>query len=77
MKRFAACLALMAIGSASSQSAPAMGPLRVHPENPRYFTDGTMNGKGGLKAVYLTGSHNWYNLQDAGKIGNGNRWQHR
>ena len=36
-----------------------------------------MNGKGGLKAVYLTGSHNWYNLQDAGKIGNGNRWQHR
>lgn len=41
----------------------AKGPLRVHPENPRYFTDGS------AEAVYLTGSHNWYNLQDAGRIG--------
>jgi len=32
-------------------------PLTVHPNNPRYFT----NGSG--KAVYLTGSHTWNNLQ--------------
>lgn len=31
----------------------AIGPLRVHPTNPRYFTD----GRG--KAIYLTGSHFW------------------
>ena len=31
--------------------------LTVHPTNPRYFTDG--NGK----AIYLTGSHTWNNLQ--------------
>lgn len=34
------------------------GPLRVHPSNPRYFTDGSG------KAIYLTGSHYWYNFQD-------------
>src|SRR5688572_25943382 len=45
-------------------AAPAEGPLRVHPDNPRYFIAG-----GGGRAVYLTGSHNWYNLQDAGRIG--------
>ena len=37
-----------------------MGPLRVHPKNPRYFADG------GGRAVYLTGSHTWANLQDQG-----------
>lgn len=36
------------------------GVLRVNPANPRYFTDA--NGR----AVYLTGSHTWANLQDAG-----------
>src|SRR6188508_1146015 len=41
------------------------GPLRVHPENRRYFTDGTNDAAGGLKAVYLTGSHTWDNLQDS------------
>jgi hypothetical protein len=39
-------------------NAAAPGPLRVHPTNPRYFTDGSG------KAVYLTGSHTWSNLQD-------------
>jgi hypothetical protein len=34
--------------------------LRVHPTNPRYFTDD------GQRAVYLTGSHTWDNLQDMG-----------
>ncbi|MBM3335503.1 hypothetical protein FJY63_12655, partial [Candidatus Sumerlaeota bacterium] len=42
----------------------ATGPLRVHPTNPRYFTDGTKSPDGSLKAVYLTGSHTWNNLQD-------------
>lgn len=47
---------------ASAQAAPAAarGPLRVHPTNPRYLTDD------GQRAVYLTGSHSWHNLQDGG-----------
>ena len=40
--------------------APARGPLRVHSENPRYFTDGSG------KAIFLTGSHTWANFQDIG-----------
>jgi hypothetical protein len=47
-------------------AAPANGPLRVHPDNPRYFTDGTKQSDGSLKAVYLTGSHTWSNLIDRG-----------
>ena len=43
-------------------AAPASGPLRVHPTNTRYFTDGTKYSDGSLKAVYLTGSHTWGNL---------------
>ena len=38
--------------------APGGGPLRVCPENPRYFCDG--NGQ----VIYLTGSHTWNNLVD-------------
>ena len=45
-------------------AAPAKGPLRIHPDNPRYFTDGTRNPDGSLKVVYLTGSHTWNNLVD-------------
>jgi hypothetical protein len=37
------------------------GPLRVHPTNPRYFTDD------GQRAIYLTGAHTWDNLQDMGE----------
>ena len=40
-----------------SADQPAAGPLTVHPTNPRYFTDGSG------KAVFLTGSHTWNNLQ--------------
>jgi len=36
------------------------GPLRVHPENPRYFTDDTG------RAILMTGSHTWNNLVDMG-----------
>lgn len=43
----------------TSQRGPASGPLRLDTANALYFTD----GRG--KAVYLTGSHNWNNLQDA------------
>ncbi|MEO9891085.1 DUF6298 domain-containing protein [Aurantibacter sp.] len=35
------------------------GPLRVHPENGRYFTDNSG------KAIYLTGSHTWANFQES------------
>jgi hypothetical protein len=34
--------------------------LRVHPQNPRYFADGSG------RAIFLTGSHTWANLQDTG-----------
>ena len=50
-------------------AAPAAGPLRVHPNNPRYFTDGSRAPDGALKAVYLTGSHHWNNFQDSAKLG--------
>lgn len=39
------------------------GPLRIHPENGRYFTDNSG------RAIYLTGSHTWANLQDIGLAG--------
>lgn len=42
-------------------SAPTAGPLRVSPDNPRYFVD--VNGQ----IVYLTGSHTWQNLIDHGQ----------
>ena len=50
--------------SASTHAGPAAGPLKIHPANPRYFTDGTKANDGTLKAVYLTGSHTWNNLVD-------------
>jgi len=43
-----------------SASRPMLGPLRVCPENPRYFADASG------RAVYLTGSHNWSNFKDMG-----------
>src|SRR5687767_12731118 len=50
----------------TADAARATGPLRAQPTNPRYFTDGTTNASGSLKAVYLTGSHTWANLIDRG-----------
>ena len=41
-----------------SPAVMASGPLRVSRENGRYFVDGSG------RAVYLTGSHYWLNLQD-------------
>lgn len=43
-----------------NQKNVALGPLRVDPLNPRYFTDGSG------KAILLTGSHTWSNFQDNG-----------
>lgn len=37
------------------------GTLRIHPRNPRYFTDETG------RAIYLTGSHTWNNMVDMGR----------
>ncbi|HWM90067.1 MAG TPA: DUF4038 domain-containing protein [Thermoanaerobaculia bacterium] len=37
-----------------------MAPLRVHPDNPRYFSDAG-------RAIYLTGSHHWDVLLDNGE----------
>lgn len=50
------------MGTTGRASPPkATGPLRLHPANPRYFTDGSG------RAVYLTGSHTWDSLQDLGE----------
>jgi hypothetical protein len=48
-------------------AGPATGPLRVNPDNPRYFTDGTRQADGKYRAVYLSGAHTWDNLIDMGK----------
>lgn len=58
---------LLTIQGAQADAPPARGPLRVHPHNPRYFTDGTKEPDGSLKAVYLTGAHTWNNLVDMGR----------
>lgn len=51
---------------AEQESMAASGPLRVHPTNSRYFTDGTKNPDGSWRAVYLTGAHTWNTLVDIG-----------
>ena len=43
-----------------STAAEINSPLRICPENPRYFS-----GADG-HAIFLTGSHVWYNLVDMG-----------
>lgn len=44
--------------------AAAAGPLRVHPTNPRWFTDGAKNGDGSLKALCLGGHQIFVDVQD-------------
>jgi hypothetical protein len=46
------------ISLSSNAAHAAMGPLKKSTTNPRYFADTSGN------AVYLTGSHVWYNFQD-------------
>jgi hypothetical protein len=43
-------------------SAAINGPLRVHPTNPRYFTDNSG------RAIYLAGSHTWNTLLESGSL---------
>src|SRR5688572_23655539 len=69
MKRLSASMRFIAAvvfpTCSTAMAAPATGPLRIHPTNPRYSTDGTKHPDGSLKAVYLTGSHTWGNLADS------------
>ncbi len=44
-------------------SPTSTGPLKIHPDNSRYFTDGSG------RAVFLTGSHTWANFQERGVEG--------
>jgi hypothetical protein len=60
---FVAAQAFCAVSTAVF-GAPACGPLRVHPTSPRYFTDGTTNADGALKAIYLAGHEIFVDLQD-------------
>jgi hypothetical protein len=59
MKRVIATLVCSALGSIQAP-AQSTGPLRVHPENPRYFSDSSG------RAILLTGSHTWANIVDIG-----------
>lgn len=45
----------------SSDSEQGPGPLRPHPDNPRYFAHA------GGSPIYLTGSHTWNNVIDMGE----------
>lgn len=62
----AICLSTAQSSHGQEQKSFARGPLRVHPTNPRYFTDGTKSADGSLRTVYLTGTHTWNNFQDLG-----------
>jgi len=60
-----ACILAALFGAAAfvAGTVSTADPLRVHPDNPRYFTDGSG------KAVYLTGSHTWASRQERGVEG--------
>ena len=58
-RRNPAMLAAEILGPAAP-TIPARGPLRPHPANPRYFTDGSG------QPVFLTGAHTWASLQEIG-----------
>lgn len=57
-----AALALLSGVSLSVEAQDRMGPLSVHPDNPRYFRHAATG-----RAVLLTGSHTWDSLLDIGK----------
>src|SRR5688500_3683509 len=62
--RLASCASLLLCFTAADALHAAQGPLRIHPDNPRYFTDGAKGTDGSPRAVYLTGAHTWNNLVD-------------
>lgn len=55
---FVACLTTFLAVTCLVTTSFGKGPLRVHPDNPRYFTDDSG------KAILLVGSHTWNNLVD-------------
>ena len=60
-KQLTSCILLLIVLLCKSvQAEPTNGPLRICPDNPRYFADA--DGK----AILLVGSHVWYNLVDMG-----------
>lgn len=46
------------LNAAPTKRSPFKGTLKINPQNPYYFTDDDK------RAIYLTGSHTWTNLQD-------------
>ena len=54
---------IIALKAADAAPPESMGPLTVHPDNPRYFVD----TKG--RTVWLTGSHTWAYFQERGVEG--------
>lgn len=63
MRLFLLAVVLLQQGSkACAQPRPANGPLRVLASNPRWFAEPSG------RAVLLTGSHVWWNLQDNGLL---------
>ena len=67
--RFALHAVAFAACALCAAAAPAAGPLRVHPANPRYFTDGATGRDGAPNAILLTGSHTWNNFADMWREG--------
>ncbi len=60
-KQLTSCVLLLIVLLCKSiQAEPTNGPLRICPDNPRYFADADGN------AILLVGSHVWYNLVDMG-----------
>ncbi len=53
-------LLVLSLAAAASSAASTRGPLRVHPENPRYFADAAG------QPLLLAGAHTWANLVDMG-----------
>ncbi len=62
-QRVPSILLAILISCSTAHAEVGQGPLRVHPSNPRCFTDDSG------KAVYLTGSHTWANFQERGIAG--------
>ena len=60
MKAYVQLLFFLCVLGALSLQANEMGPLSIHPGNPRYFADPSG------RVVYLTGSHTWAALQERG-----------
>lgn len=53
------------VGAAPCAPGLQEGPLQIHPDNPRYLTDGvSMAADGSCAPIVLTGGHSWNIFQD-------------